>query len=144
MDIYLPDIRYSSDEAALKYSGIKNYVANNRAAIQEMYRQVGNLQTDEAEIAQRGLIIRHLILPEGLAGSGRTLRWIARELSPDVTMSVMSQYFPCHLAAQYPEINRQITYAEYSKVAEVMEEEGIGKRLAARNGLAGPLPAGLR
>jgi putative pyruvate formate lyase activating enzyme len=122
VDIYLPDIRYSSDEAALKYSGVKNYVANNRAAIKEMYRQVGNLKVGENEIAYRGLITRHLILPEDLAGSGRSLRWIARELSPEVTLSVMSQYFPCHRATQFPEINRQISYAEYSRVVEVMEE----------------------
>jgi putative pyruvate formate lyase activating enzyme len=128
VDIYLPDIRYSSNEAALKYSGVQDYVANNRAAIQEMYRQVGNLQTDADELAYRGLIIRHLILPEGLAGSGRSLRWIARTLSPEVTLSVMSQYFPCHQTAGHPEINRQISYAEYSQVVEVMEE------LAMENG----------
>jgi putative pyruvate formate lyase activating enzyme len=122
VDIYLPDIRYSNNDVALKYSGVKNYLENNRAALSEMYRQTGNLVTDENEVAVRGLLIRHLILPENLAGSGRSLRWIAKNLSPDVTLSVMSQYFPCHQAAQYPEINRQITYAEYSQVVEVMEE----------------------
>jgi putative pyruvate formate lyase activating enzyme len=125
VDIYLPDIRYSSDEAALKYSGVKNYVINNRSAIKEMFRQVGNLKVEENEIAYRGLIIRHLILPEGLAGSGRSLRWIAGELSPEVTMSVMSQYFPCHRATQFSEINRQISYSEYSGVVELMEELGM-------------------
>jgi putative pyruvate formate lyase activating enzyme len=90
-----------------------------------MYRQVGNLQVDQDEIAMRGLIIRHLILPEGLAGSENSLRWIAKELSPQVTLSVMSQYFPCHQAGQYPEINRQITYAEYSRVTALMHELGL-------------------
>jgi putative pyruvate formate lyase activating enzyme len=122
VDIYLPDIRYSNNEVALKYSGVKNYVENNRAALLEMYRQTGNLITDENEVAVRGLVIRHLILPENLAGSGRSLRWIAKNLSPEVTVSVMSQYFPCHQATQYPEINRQITYEEYSRVVEVMED----------------------
>ncbi|HSW57009.1 MAG TPA: radical SAM protein [Dehalococcoidales bacterium] len=126
VDVYLPDIRYSSDEAALKYSGVKDYVRHNRASIKEMYRQVGNLKTGEGGLAYRGLIIRHLILPENLASSGRSLRWVARELSPEVTMSVMSQYFPRHKARLYPEISRQINQAEYDSVVEVMEEEGLG------------------
>ncbi len=125
VDLYLPDIRYSSDEVALKYSGVKDYVRHNRAALKEMYRQVGDLQTDSDDVAQRGLIIRHLILPEGLAGSGRSLRWMSRNLSPEVTLSVMSQYFPSHRASSFPEINRKINYAEYSAVVEVMEEEDM-------------------
>jgi putative pyruvate formate lyase activating enzyme len=126
VDIYLPDIRYASDEAALKYSGVRDYVTHNRESLKEMYRQVGDLQIGPDEIACRGLIIRHLILPENLAGSGRSLRWIARNLSPEVTLSIMSQYFPCHQAARYPELNRQINYQEYSRVVEVMEESGMG------------------
>jgi putative pyruvate formate lyase activating enzyme len=125
MDIYLPDMRYASDKIAEKYSGAKNYVSANRAAVREMYRQVGNLQVDADEIAVRGLIIRHLILPGGLAGSENTLRWIAKEISPQVTLSMMSQYFPCHQTGQYPEINRQITYEEYSAVTKLMEQLGL-------------------
>lgn len=125
VDIYLPDIRYSSNEVALKYSVVEDYVSHNRTALKEMYRQVGNLKTDSDAVAQRGLIVRHLILPEGLAGSGRSLRWMSRNLSPEVTLSVMSQYFPSHRASFFPEINRKINYAEYSAVVEVMEEEGM-------------------
>jgi putative pyruvate formate lyase activating enzyme len=125
IDIYLPDIRYSRDETALKYSQAKDYVANNRAAIKEMYRQVGDLQLDQDEIAVRGVIVRHLILPEGLAGSRRSLNWLAKEISPAITLSVMSQYFPCHLAAGYKELARTITYEEYKEVVEIMDNLGL-------------------
>jgi putative pyruvate formate lyase activating enzyme len=125
VDIYLPDIRYSDDAAALKYSGAPDYVSNNRTVIKEMYRQVGDLQVDENEIAYKGVIVRHLILPEGLAGSRRSLIWLARELSPNITLSIMSQYYPCHKAAEYKELSRTITYEEYSKVVELLEEIGL-------------------
>jgi putative pyruvate formate lyase activating enzyme len=125
VDIYLPDIRYSEDATALKYSGAADYVQNNRSAIKEMYRQVGDLQVDENEIAYKGVIVRHLILPEDLAGSGESLTWLARELSPDITLSIMSQYYPCHKAAEYRELSRTITWEEYSKVVELLEELGM-------------------
>jgi putative pyruvate formate lyase activating enzyme len=125
VDIYLPDIRYSSDEIAFKYSGVKDYVKHNRAAIREMYRQVGDLWLDENEIARRGLIIRHLILPHGLAGSQASLRWIAGELSPEVFMSIMSQYYPAHNADCVAGLNRRISYAEYQAVVDLMQELGM-------------------
>ena len=100
VDIYLPDIKYSSDEWAAKFSQGKDYVMQSRQAIGEMYRQVGNLVTDSSGIAQRGLIVRHLILPNGIAGSADSLRWLADNISRDVTVSVMAQYHPCYLARQ--------------------------------------------
>jgi putative pyruvate formate lyase activating enzyme len=124
-EIYLPDIRYSSDSTALKYSGIPDYAANNRQAIQEMYRQVGDLQMDENEIAYRGMIVRHLILPGGLSGSEQSLTWLAREVSPGITLSVMSQYYPCHQALKMPELSRTITYQEYSAVVNLLDELGL-------------------
>jgi len=84
IDIYLPDIRYASDKTAREYSHAREYVANNRAALREMYRQVGNLVTDEQGVAQRGLIVRHLILPGQLAGSRDSLAWLAHELSQEL------------------------------------------------------------
>jgi putative pyruvate formate lyase activating enzyme len=125
IDIYLPDMRYSSNEAGEKYSGVKDYVKHNRAAIAEMYRQVGDLAVDENEIARRGLIVRHLILPERLAGSFESLSWLARQLSPNITLSLMSQYYPCHQAGSYPELARTITYGEYREVVELLEKLGL-------------------
>jgi putative pyruvate formate lyase activating enzyme len=125
IDIYLPDIRYSDDQAALKFSQSPGYVAHNRAAIKEMYQQVGDLELDENEIAVKGVIVRHLILPESLAGSRRSLTWLARQISPNITVSIMSQYYPCHQAAQYRELSRTITYEEYSKVVDLLEELGL-------------------
>jgi putative pyruvate formate lyase activating enzyme len=126
IDIYLPDIRYSSDEIALKYSLVQDYVENNRSSIKEMYRQVGDLQVDEDEIAYRGTIIRHLILPNRLAGSEDSLRWLAREISTTVTLSIMSQYFPRHKARGIAELSRTITYKEYSEVVKLLDEIGLG------------------
>ena len=90
-----------------------------------MFRQVGNLQTDENEIAQRGLIVRHLILPEGLAGSEESLTWLAKEVSAKVSVSLMAQYYPTHHAAKYAALSRGITEAEYLEVIDLLEELGI-------------------
>ena len=125
IDIYLPDIRYSSDEAALKYSGAKDYVVNSRNSIKEMYRQVGDLATDEDGIAVKGLIIRHLILPEGLAGTAESLEWLAKEVSPTVTLSLMAQYSPRFKAGQFREISRKITVREYEDAVAVVERLGF-------------------
>jgi putative pyruvate formate lyase activating enzyme len=125
VDIYLPDIRYAADEIALRYSQVKNYVINNRQSIQEMYRQVGDLQVDENEVAYRGVIVRHLILPDGLAGSQDSLRWLAREVAVSITVSVMSQYYPCHRAGEFTELARTITYAEYRQVVDMLEKLGL-------------------
>jgi len=125
IDIYLPDLRYASDRWARKFSRAPNYVAHARAAIREMYRQVGELVLDEAGLAQRGLIVRHLILPHGLAGSQDSLTWLAKELSPRVAVSIMSQYFPAHRAGRIPLLARKLTAGEYSQVMELAERLGL-------------------
>jgi len=125
VDIYLPDIRYSSDAVAARYSGAKDYVLNARNAIKEMYRQVGDLVTDEDGVAISGLIIRHLILPNGLAGTEESLGWLAREVSPSVTLSVMAQYSPQYKARQLPEIARKITFREYKDAVAVLQKLGL-------------------
>ena len=125
VDIYLPDMRYSSNEHSHKYSQAPGYVARNRAVIKEMYRQVGDVKLDKNEVAYRGLIVRHLILPNRLAGSRASLTWLAREVSPSVTVSIMSQYYPCHHALDIPELSRTITYEEYSEVADLAEKLGL-------------------
>ena len=125
VDIYLPDFKYFDEDIAWQYSKVKDYVSIAKQAITEMYRQVGTLVLDEEDIAQKGLIIRHLILPNELAGSKQILQWIARELSANVTISLMSQYFPTNKAERYPLINRKIHYSEYARVIEVMQKLGF-------------------
>ena len=125
IDIYLPDIKYASDQYAEKYSKADNYVAISRQAIGEMFRQVGNLVTDGDGIAQRGLIVRHLILPNRLAGSAASLKWLAECISREIAVSVMAQYYPSHLAAYDPMLSRTISLAEYNEVVTIVQELGM-------------------
>ena len=125
IDIYLPDIRYASNAVAWRYSRVRDYTANNRAAIKDMYRQVGNLVMDERGIAQRGLIVRHLVLPEKLAGSEVSLAWLAKEISPGVALSVMAQYYPAHRACGYSPLDRRINEKEYDEVIALLTKLNI-------------------
>ncbi len=125
VSIYLADLRYASDAAARRYSGVRRYVAHARAAIREMYRQVGNLQTDDSGVAVSGLIVRLLVLPGDLSGTVNSLRWLARKVSPRVTISVMSQYYPAHRAYRYPELARRLTAAEYRRVTSAVTRLGL-------------------
>jgi putative pyruvate formate lyase activating enzyme len=125
IDIYLADIRYASNELGRKYSRAESYVAHARAAIIEMQRQVGDLVVDENGIARRGLIVRHLILPNHIAGSGESLNWLVNEVSPKVAVSLMSQYYPAHRAHKYRGLNRKISPEEYAEVVKLVEELGI-------------------
>jgi len=125
VDIYLPDIRYADDKTAKKYSQAPDYVKYNRAAMNEMYRQVGDLVVDGNGVARRGLIVRHLILPNRLAGSEESLQWIEKELSPSVTMSVMSQYSPRHKAPGIPLLSRRISPTEYESVLKCLSDLGM-------------------
>jgi len=125
MSIYLADIRYASNEWGRKYSRVRGYVEHSRAAIKEMQRQVGDLVVDDDGVAQRGLIVRHLIFPNGIAGSEDSLGWLVREVSPRVAVSIMSQYYPTHLAYRYTELNRKIRPEEYAEVVRMVEELGI-------------------
>ncbi len=125
ISIYLPDLRYASDKWARKFSQAPDYVAHARAAIKEMYRQVGDMVLDETGVAQRGVIVRHLILPNRLAGSEESLTWLAKEVSPTVTVSIMSQYFPTHRAPRIPSLSRTISAAEYSEVVELVNRLGL-------------------
>ena len=125
VDIYLPDMRYSDNAVAMKYSLAPHYVEHNRAAIREMYQQVGNLVLDEQGIAKKGLIIRHLVLPNGLSGTEGVMKFLAEEISKDVYISLMSQYFPAHKTAEFPEINRRITSDEYEEAYQIMRKHGL-------------------
>lgn len=125
IDIYLPDAKYSNDKLAKEYSAVGDYVLNNRLALKEMYRQVSDLVVDEDGVAKRGLIIRHLVLPNDLAGSLDTLQFIKDELSNKATLAIMSQYYPTNKAHLYPLVNRKITKEEYEKVLHILYEFGF-------------------
>ena len=125
ISIYLPDLRYASDYWAKKLSQTKDYVERARQAIKEMYRQVGDVVLDDSGLAQQGLIVRHLILPNGLAGSDESLSWLAQELSPTVTVSIMSQHLPVHRATKIPLLSRKISMAEYETVIGLLSDLGL-------------------
>jgi putative pyruvate formate lyase activating enzyme len=125
VNIYLPDMRYADDAIALKYSSAPHYPEINRAAIKEMFRQVGNLVLDENGVARRGLIIRHLVLPGGLSGTEGIMKFLAEEISKDVYISLMSQYFPAYRAKEFKEIDRRITPEEYNEAYEIMQKYGL-------------------
>ncbi|MCX6010811.1 MAG: radical SAM protein [Chloroflexi bacterium] len=125
VSIYLADLRYASDKWGRRFSKAPDYVERARAAIKEMYRQVGNLVTDEEGVARKGLIVRHLILPNGIAGSRDSLSWLVREISPRVAVSLMSQYCPAHRARRNPLLSRTISPEEYDEVSRLVAELGI-------------------
>lgn len=113
VDIYMPDVKYADDAVARKYSKVSDYVAINRAALREMHRQVGDLAMDAQGVAYRGILVRHLLLPGGIAGTAEVLRYLASELSPDTYVNIMTQYRPCHRAGEFEELDRRITEDEY-------------------------------
>jgi len=125
VSIYLADLRYASNEYGRKYSRVRDYVENSRAAIIEMQRQVGDLEIDEEGIALEGLIIRHLVLPKGIAGSRESLTWLVNEVSSGVAVGIMAQYHPAHRAYRYKELNRRLLHEEYQEVIRLVEELGI-------------------
>jgi len=138
-DIYLPDARYSDDKIAKKYSNAPNYFEIMKKAIKEMHRQVGDLkiadckmQIDDLEILEgvaiRGLIVRHLILPNGLAGSEKIFEFIAKEISKNTFINIMDQYWPAYKAHQYPELSRRITKEEFQEAINLVKKFGL-KRL---------------
>ncbi len=118
IDIYMPDMRYSSNDMALKYSDVPDYVGYNRSAVRQMRAQVGDLVIDKDGIARRGLIIRLLVLPDDISGSKDTLRFIAKEISRNTFLSIMSQYYPTFKAYSFSPISRAIMQDEYMEVVE--------------------------
>jgi len=125
IDIYMPDMKYADAATARQYSKIRKYPAANRAAVKEMYRQVGDLEVDERGLARRGLLVRHLILPGDLAGTREVLRFIAEEISPNTFLNLMDQYRPCYKAKEYAELNRRITREEFERAVKWANELGL-------------------
>ena len=123
--VYLPDMKYSEERFSVEFSAAPGYRDCNRAAVSEMLRQVGQLQLDDEGIAVCGLIIRHLVLPGGRAGSREILAWIAQHLGTETHIALMNQYFPAHLAVSSDEIGRKIEDGEYDEVVAALEELGL-------------------
>jgi putative pyruvate formate lyase activating enzyme len=126
VDIYLPDLKYAEADLAYEFSGIKDYPRFARAAIVEMHRQVGGTLTLGPDgLVRRGLIVRHLVLPNDIAGSKASLRWIRDTLGPGVTISLMAQYFPTHRAGSEPLLSRTVRQGEYERVLEYLDALGM-------------------
>jgi len=125
VDIYMPDFKYSSSPSAKKYSKAPDYPDIVKEALREMHRQVGVLKMDNRGIAYRGLLIRHLIMPDGIAGTRDAMEFISKELSPDSYVNIMDQYRPCYKAFDHPEIARRITTEEYEDAVRFAREAGL-------------------
>ncbi|MDP2911461.1 MAG: radical SAM protein [Candidatus Omnitrophota bacterium] len=132
IDIYMPDMKYSNDAQAERYSNAPDYFEVNKKAVKEMYRQVGDLKIEKG-IAKKGLLIRHLVLPDNLAGSQEIFKFIASELSRETYVNIMAQYYPCHLVGdgrdrplrKFPEIDRRITTREYMEAIRLAKGAGL-------------------
>jgi putative pyruvate formate lyase activating enzyme len=127
IDIYLPDAKYSDDQIALKYSNAPGYFEVMKKAIKEMHRQVGDLVIDENGIATKGLIVRHLVLPNGLAGSEKIFEFISKEISQNTFLNVMDQYYPYFKALEYPGLSRRVTKREVKEAIELAKKTDLGK-----------------
>lgn len=125
VDIYLADMRYGDDKIGQKYSKARDYWSVNTSAIKEMYRQVGDLVLDDNGIAVSGLLVRHLVLPHGLSRSERVFAFIANEVSPRTSVSLMSQYFPAHQAVDSSELGRRLTPSEYEAATDAFDRAGL-------------------
>ncbi len=127
IDIYMPDMKYSSDNPGERLSGVPDYPSVNKKAIREMHRQVGDLQLDSRGIAVKGLLIRHLVLPAGLAGSKNVLDFVAREISRNTYLNIMDQYRPAYRAHRVPEINCLVHREEFEGVIDLAAELGLNR-----------------
>ena len=125
VSIYLPDMKYADNTAAVQISSAPGYCEVNQVAVVEMLRQVGHLQVNEDNVATHGLIIRHLVLPGDRAGSRETLPWIAENLGQETHIALMSQYFPAHKAVETAGLDRPVNHEEYDAAVAVLEEAGL-------------------
>ena len=125
IDVYLPDLKYYSNELSKKYSNVDNYFEIATNAIREMYNQVGTAKFNDNGIIQKGIIIRHLILPNHLKNSKHILKWIKQNMPDDIYVSVMAQYFPTYRAKQDQYINRKLSKKEYSEIENFLYTLGI-------------------
>jgi putative pyruvate formate lyase activating enzyme len=125
VDIYMPDMKYSDAKTAERLSDVKDYPKINRAAVKEMRRQVGDLEIDENGIAERGLLVRHLVLPNGLAGTQEIVEFLANEVSANTYLNIMSQYHPCYKAFEIPGLDRPLKDREFSEAINMAHQQGL-------------------
>jgi len=125
IDIYMPDMKYGDAEKAHRYSHVRDYVKYNHAAVREMHRQVGDLVLDDQGIAQRGLLVRHLVLPQNLSGTDQVLEFLATQVSQNTYLNLMDQYHPCYRADDNPPLDRPITSSEYRQALQWAKELGL-------------------
>jgi putative pyruvate formate lyase activating enzyme len=125
IDIYMPDAKYEVEKEAKKYSNAPCYPQIMKEALKEMHRQVGDLKIDESGIAQRGLLVRHLVLPHNLAGTAEVIRFIAEDISKDTYVNIMDQYRPCYRAPDFPLLSRRITREEHASAIELAASLGL-------------------
>jgi putative pyruvate formate lyase activating enzyme len=125
VDVYMPDMKYSDADIALELSGIKSYPAVNRAGLKEMHCQVGDLEIDEHGIATRGLLVRHLVLPNRLAGTAEIMCFLAQEISTETYVNIMAQYRPCYQAHSIPKLARSINSKEFNEAVELAKSFGL-------------------
>jgi putative pyruvate formate lyase activating enzyme len=125
VDIYMPDMKYDDEKIARELSGIENYPEINKAAIKEMHRQVGDLEISEEGVAQRGLLVRHLVLPNGLAGTRGIVNFLSREISRNTYVNIMAQYRPCYRALEIASLGRPLSSAEFYEALCFAREAGL-------------------
>jgi putative pyruvate formate lyase activating enzyme len=125
VDIHMPDMKYGDVDNAHRFSHVRDYVAVNRAAVREMHRQVGDLVIDDSGIARRGLLVRHLVLPENIAGTDTVLRFLATEVSAATYINLMDQYRPCYRASENPPLDRPIRAGEFRRARAWAEDLGL-------------------
>lgn len=125
IDIYMPDFKYGDNETAVKYSDCLNYFDVAKEALREMYNQEGDLTIDDAGIMKRGLIVRHLVLPNNLANSENVLNFIAKEISTNILLNIMDQYYPAFKSKYHESLNRRIKPSEYSNVLHLAKNLGF-------------------
>jgi len=125
IDIYMPDMKYDDEETARKLSGIENYPEINKAAVKEMHRQTGDLKINEEGVAQRGLLVRHLVLPHDLAGTKGIVNFLSKEISRNTYVNIMAQYRPCYKALQIPGLDRRISSTEFHEALSLAREVGL-------------------
>ncbi|MCF6154199.1 MAG: radical SAM protein [Candidatus Brocadia sp.] len=124
-DIYMPDFKFSDNDVAAKFCKAGDYPQVAMKAIKEMHKQVGDLVVNDRGIAERGLIVRHLVMPNGLAGTHKVMQFLAKEISLNTYVNIMDQYHPYGIAHKYPEINRRISFDEFGDALQIAQEEGI-------------------
>ncbi len=125
VDIYMPDMKYSDEKTARRFSGIENYPEINRAAVKEMHRQAGDLQLDDHGVATRGLLVRHLVLPHGFAGTAEACRFLSQKVSTNTYLNVMAQYHPCYKALDVPELARPLSGEEFAEAVRIARDRGL-------------------